>query len=731
MRGIRFAAVMVLACAAALLVHGERARACGGGGYFEADDLQDQLTFDVSFSDESNILLYRPWVAGFGQGAGCNNCDAASVLADWKSYLKETGVADKDWEHVLYQATASELSLLRQRAGGKKVTAPKGYDKSTVFTTTKSLDRLANAIAVVELARRVEPIASFEANDGADEHKRPSPESADVLADLKTAYKDHGKDAFLAQRYGFLIVRTMFYQRDWAGVVGFFDKNTSALTGPSANLHYRARYYLAGALRRNKDRARANLELARVHIGDRELAPNAAQDFRPKEDADWKEALRQAKDTKDKIALWRLVGLTSDGVAAAQEIVKLDPKSPLVALLVVRELAKAETGYNANNGIDTRALEALAQAVIDKNGDRAWLMELVLGHAAARKGDVAGARAHGAKANQGNPKDPRVANQVRADLAVALAMSWKIDPQHEDELAKTMSALATSYAALAPVREKIHTQLAEAYLKAGKLTDAELLKPGIVDSPSAAAKTWTGNKWADAQFIKDMLARIRRNTTDFDHFVIGSSSLTQDSVERDLAMNYLVNASFADAVTVLKNNPKLTVKLGSDPFAIRIRDCAPHEEKCDLKFKDTSWTTQTLTTHLADLQKTAAAGKSKDDVAAQAAIDIGIALYNASSWGTSGLVLEGTHQEVEFRDIEKWFKRGFDLAKSNEVKAHAAYYAAKAEYVVNLHDRVAYDSDVTPITWFAQLKKLDDTKYYKEVLKECTTFGRYVKATKH
>ena len=60
------------------------------------------------------------------------------------------------------------------------------------------------------------------------------------------------------------------------------------------------------------------------------------------EDADWRETLRLAQGAHEKAQLWRLVGVRQDGIVAAREIVKLDPRSPLIARLLVRELTRAE-----------------------------------------------------------------------------------------------------------------------------------------------------------------------------------------------------------------------------------------------------------------------------------------------------------------------------------------------------------------------------------------------------
>ncbi len=145
----------------------------------------------------------------------------------------------------------------------------------------------------------------------------------------------------MKQRYALQLQRVLFYRSDWAGVESLFDTSSATLLAPSKDLGFRARYYYAGALLKDNKRARANVELARIAADDPALAGVAMRDFQPMEDADWKKALALATTTRDKTALWRLVGIKADPLTAAREILKLDPKSDLAGLLVVRELNRS------------------------------------------------------------------------------------------------------------------------------------------------------------------------------------------------------------------------------------------------------------------------------------------------------------------------------------------------------------------------------------------------------
>src|SRR5262249_5596550 len=149
--------------------------------------------------------------------------------------------------------------------------------------------KLRAALGVIELAQRVEPFATFDTTVEVPEV---------VLADA-TARLDAASDAFIAQRYAFLVVRILFYCRHWPALVAFAEQHAAALAVPSSDLMWRTRYYLAGALARSDQRARANYELARVSANAPALAGLAAQDFKPMEETDWRATLALAKTPRE------------------------------------------------------------------------------------------------------------------------------------------------------------------------------------------------------------------------------------------------------------------------------------------------------------------------------------------------------------------------------------------------------------------------------------------------
>jgi hypothetical protein len=732
----RFASAALLAAAAAVGVVALRdqpAEACG----WSAPTIEELTTFDPAVAADPTpaSLAFDPFVGGFG--GACEDCGGQAMRADWDGWLAGAVPSD-DWQQLLFQASVPDLERIAGRigargrggpGGGKPAPLPLDLDPGR-WKLPAAKAKIVSALAYLAVARGSEQLAGYEASGAA-----PA-EIERLLASAQAGLKKT-KDPFLAQRYAFQIVRIRFYQRDWAGVVAFFDRNSARLARPSADLAWRARYYAAGALRRSGALARANVELARVHAGSPALAPAAAQDFQPMEDADWKAALRLARTPREQAQLWRLVGIKQDGVAAAQEIVKLEPTSDLLGLLLVREVARAEsTGRMWGDAADAAAvsarqkvyaaIEQLATTIAATRGaDRPWLMRLIAGHMAAQRGDVAAARRELAAAVAGRPGDVRVASQARASLALALASDVKLDAAREDELARAMAAIDPGYGRTWSVRAEVRRRLAAAYVKAGRAIDAEFLVPSFPEAGHGSLDA--AGKWADVAFLRELIARAGKTTTAFDRFLL-DSSYTRADLERELAMRQLLAGDFAAAQKTYASTAASSSRLGTDPFVTHIVDC--HD--CDhAAYGSAPWTHASFVARMAELARQAG---GKGDAAAQAALALGTGLYNLTWYGNARVILDGTRQATaDTRPAERWYRKAFELAVSRELKARAAFYAAKAELhglltAAKVDPYEGLEALPVPTTWYPIVKTFADTAYHREILAECGTYRRWAGA---
>ncbi len=732
------ALVIGLACAAGFTIQSDEAQACSGW----EPSISDMTTFDpgVLGDDTWGGLDYDPFNEGYG--GPCEDCARKAMLEDWHGFLKES-VTPADWEQVLFKATLADIFAIEKRLAGKSTTAPKGFETSSLWSTPAAAPQLYSAVEFVELLKRMEPSVQFEIYDN---RPRPTNPLVKELAAAQRGLKA-AKEPFLQQRYAFAVLRSLFYRHEWPAAVTFYDKTAATLSAPSEDLKWRSRFYVAGALRKDGRTARANLELARIHAGYYALSGAAILDFRPAEEADWKDALKQSKDPKDRAALWRMVGIKHDPMVAAQEIFKIDPRSSLIPLLVVRELSRVESlvGRTFSSQPDPKEVaaqnkafakvEALAlKLAVAPGTTKPYLYDLIAGHIAAKRGDLATARTRMQKAVAGAPGDKRVASQAKASLAVALVADWKLNAQNEDELAQLMHGIDPAFARMSSVSNEVRTKLAIAYAAANRMVDAEFLANAVTDTlddgnPELRAKIKA--RWETAPFLKEMIARTDKRTTEFDRFVLESSHV-KEALQQELAIRAVLDGDFTGAQKIFETTAAKSVLLHTDPFVIHPIDCHDCDhEKFGEKAK---WTHKNLVARLAELELTAKGG---GEAGAQAALAIGNALYNITYHGNARTFTEGTHQSTsDARLAERYYKRVYDSSGNRELKAKAAWLAAKAELGTLIHKaEVANPNDgidaglMVPKTWFPVFAKFANTKYYKEVLKDCGRFSSW--ATKH
>ena len=683
-------------------------------GYIETE-MTEVTTFDSSVTgDPTDMSLdYDPTTEGVG--ARCEPCEQRALRDDWNGYFAGQPSA-AEWEPVLLRASVVEINALEASLASGRAPAQLRPIFEIAQRQPKARKHISRALSYVKLAREVEGVASLSPDP-------PGPETPSLHARLRRAAAAAvaDKDAFLMQRYSFLRLRVTFYERRWDDVKRMVA-SMPELKAPSDDLAWRARHYLAGALRRSGDMAGSNLELARIYAGSKLLAGRAAADFHPQEDADWQAALRQAGDTQTRVLLWHMVGLYLDGLAAAQEIVKLEPTSKLLALLVVRELHKTEASRNLPDAQKANlALEKLVVTVAETPGaDRPWLMALVGGHLAAKRGDVAVARRRLGDAVAARPGDQKVRAQAHASLALALAHQGKTDRASLNELAQTMLTQDANFPNFFPVSSEVRSLAAASMARTGRVIDAEFLWTGAGKLPASA--------WQKPEFLKQMLARTKQKDSAFDRFVLRSSH-TRESLELEMGLYLLLHNQFAAAKPWLTRQAASTLELNADPFITHIKDCV----ECDSGTGQSDGKPWTLPAVIAQLNRLHVSANKTGDAAAQASLALGTGLYNLTLMGNTRSPARNTHQATyDTSAALHWYRRAYALAQDRELKAKAAFLAAKAERGTLIAKQFAtprgYADDLAiPKTWFPVVKTFADTAYHREVLAECGTYRAWLK----
>jgi hypothetical protein len=705
----RFLDLAAFALAIALAVSGPRTTlACSGGD----EGPEERTTFDPAVLGDGAeaALFWDPDTRSIGHGI-CETCAAAEMQGDWRAFFGP-GVPWADWSRILLSATLPDIEALIGAMKTPGARPPRGFEGSAIFRLAGvSRGHAIAALYFVGFARRVEPFAVGSPSLWDEPKVRPTP-----AVDSRTLLDAGGKALaraelpFLRQRYAFQLVRLRFYAHDWPGVVTFSQDNHSALESPAPSLKWRAQYYVAGALLKMNQRARANLTLARVHARWPALASVTAQDFQPMQQADWQQTLAQATSVQEKVELWRLVGLKLDALPAMEQIVALDPRSPRLALLAVREINRAEA-----TTADLAALERLCGTLADNPvTDRRWLFDLVAGHAAALRGEALEARRRLDRARAARPRDPLVAKQAAASLALALARTCgRPEAKCEDELARDIGQLDAGFSRWNTVRTRVRATLSAGYHARGRCVEAELFGAGAC-----------ANRWSEPRFVESMIARVSAPSGAFDRFMIEGAQYKRDDLRTELALLQFQRGDFKTARRQFREKGVGALPLGTDPFVIHILDC--HD--CDhTAYAKATWTRASFALRMIDLR---ARAERPGEEGAAAAFELGNGYYNITWFGNARSFLGDTHIKADINEAEKWYRRAFDAFPDREDKAQAAFMAAKSELArlippASLTQYDPPDRVPVPSTWFPIIREFSDTKYYGEILRECGHYRRW------
>ena len=700
----------------AALLCPQSARACGFDP--EEEEARSQDTFDRNLLSEERE---KPCTGEAEERCAgpCATRLREELLADWSRKLGPE-IPAEEWRVLLFETPLAGLNGLvteLELQASASAKPPASLASSSVRRAARTRrGELIAALTFVAFARRVEPLARLQGED--DWSEAPKPPTVDgsllVLQTEGDAALAQQTDPFLQQRYAFQLLRLRFYRRKWREVIAFHDRSAAVLAEPSQSLRALSLHYLAGALQRSGERARSSLALARIYASYPPLRAAAVSAFSPLEEKEWQETLALAT-TPEKVALYGLVGAHRDPFVALQKIAALEPRSDKLAPLLVRALERLE-----RRSEDARPFERLALGLARRTGtDRPWLFWLAAAHAAALRGALPATRAELQAARSLRPGDALVEAQAHRTLAVALAEGSKGDAALREELAFELGELAALSALPSSETPNALRAVRVRLARSGSEVEAELLQPAGRWRDRARAR------WKRPAFIEALLARVAHPLTAFDRFAVSTWREAQEEddlpLETELVLARLHHGEFAAAAEKSLAASANPLVLPCDPFAQTILD----RLECPLGAK-----AQTLGALAARLEALRALSQGTGDSAAEASLQLGAALYNLTRHGNARALLWRSHNPTgETGPALAWFARAFVQAHSRELKARAAFFAARCELAQLLAGQpaVSEEKDVPiPAVWFPVVRTFADTNYHREILAECGHYRRWV-----
>lgn len=675
----------------------------------------------------------------------------ATGLDEWRIYFGET-VDATAWADLMTKASDTELaSVLGGLRGEAEAAVPGKY--SSLIGTRDSV-RIRAATQYVIAARQVDQLAAADtrrswwspppAEEVAAVRARRSMLSVQAIAAIERELAAR-HDAFLRQRYAFQLVRVRFYGENREDCISAYEAHRPDLETDSS-VAWRARAYVAGAHYRAHRYAEANTMYARIFDEYPPLKRAAYWGFHPQEELDWQSALGLAGSVRAQTVLWQMLGIAHDGRRAMGEIYKIDPKSDLLPLLIVREVNRLEyesswlSSEPRTSGLrnEMQALRGFldkASAGGNVNSPEVW--EIAAAHLYALDGDTSAAGRLLDRARAHDNKNPIVLRQIRATGILAdVNSSGAIAQTSRAGLAESLDWLESEAVGEANIRmsamyRHVKQILATRHREAGDQVAAACL----VSGPSPIYGT---RENVDA--LISFLDRVDK--TPYERVLARALSCSRAQLVEIKAALALYGGDIQTAATEFSKVK--TAQLVADPFVADMSDCR-HCETGDL----TRWTysKSAFVTRMAALEREAVANPAR---AAECWFELGNAFYNITWYGNA----RGFYEDLlpmlhvrhdcrspssnEPRDeslpcraalpgqmerAESCYRKAFNASNDREFKTKAAFMAAKCQQNVYFNVRREGQPDFVAGEWSRTLcREYADTRYFAEILKECGYF---------
>lgn len=757
--------------------------ACAGGDW--EDGYESNFTPETFIGNKSYHPFFFSYLFYYGiyYDVEHNTRFNQNNVDDWQGYLGKN-VPQKALSYWLNEVPEYETGQLNDYLQGKRNNIGGEANAQKHAESLKIAGEKAQNFAVyLNLAKKCENFAALSPiNYWEYDPKTPKPDKSSykaVVAGLFAGF-EATQDPFLKQRYWFQIVRYYFYFEP-AQAIAFFDKHQAIFA--KNTIYWRSLAYVAGAYYKQKDYAKANYYYSRVFDADNQLKTVAHFSFHPQEESDWKKTLALCKNNDEKAALWQMLGIFyDDEIRSIKEIYALDPKSPKIDLLLTRMVNKIERKYDyessdeevedvldKNGDVDYMATEQKRQevyrakkakkvaadlqwiaAIADKdNTANPFLWNVTTGYLYFLSGNSAKVGLYYQKADKQLPTTNQILAKKQMRLLKLLAQIdglKKIEPKNENDLLADLQWLYAQEA----LDSTDHFRANEAQRWVKETLNGKY----AAQKDFVKAECWLSNTnfYTNPNNVGQLKAFLEKNgKTPYEQFCAQMSYISAEDIWEYQAVLDAFAEKIDDAVAKMQKAGKNgKIELLGNPFNGKIKDChdCDHEAIQKIKYAKLSF-----------LQKMAEMKQKLDkkDDPYNNALLLGNAYYNITHYGNAryfyeGKIIQGAYSPyaLDSNFVQmltdnslalKYYNIALQNAADNEQKAKCHYLIAKCErnkwYNENkfndISNEYAYYSDdnenaIDFVEWggFKALKKYADTKYYREVLKECGYFQKVV-----
>jgi len=683
-------------------------------------------------------------------------------INEWKQFFNGA-VADEDIEELLYKTSLPSLDSLLQHVKNRKKNLPSKL-KNNSLLSYKNPSAINDFLYYLGFAKRCEkynipPYYYWEV-------PKVDTSGSAILLKAGTDQWKRQKNSFIKQRYLFKLVHLNYNTQRFEKGIALFMENKAELTQKS--MLYRSLGYVAGSYYKLKNYAQANYLYSIIYDQYEKMRSTALQSFHPIEETDWNNSLALAQNSREKTVLWHMAGIyTNDPLRAMQEIYKIDQKSDLLDLLLVRAINIEEnkdlydTKSFIRNPQPNTTTSNLIKFVADVSEKRMvlkpWLWDIAAGYLHILSGNHVTSGKYLLQAENSCKNDKLALDQIHMCRIVSMIDTIKkLDDSIEENILNDLIWLKEKKEE--PLKTESLYQWAFQRLSYLYKSNNDVVKAEI------CLKNSYGYSYPSDEFFATLNNRTqmiqymdKKLKTRFDKFILGQYPFTKAHIIQLEAVALIYQNKFKEAITRFESCPgsdQLNGNLYGDPFIIHIKDCHDCDHEAPQKNK---YTTNSFAKRMIELEQLVITDKKN---AAQHLFDLANGYYNMTYYGNgraiASTIIDISHSEVGFESAldwkninftdqygaqhfqfyincskaEEYYLKALSASNDKEFKAQCYFMAAKCEQNKKFTEGVLPKDgiDFQAGKYFQLLKnEYSNTKYYSEIIKECGYFKTYTK----
>lgn len=728
--------------------------ACGGGDW---DSTEGSMFAPEIINQQKHVPFFRTleypfytssnynddgYYSGFGYDE--DNYISFNVInsEEWHAYFEEK-IPITTLSYWLYTASLNQIDSMIFNLKDK----PSNLNETSKTNSLKTFNLNAKAISFlyyVGFAKRNETFSvPKNENSWNTNLKNEIDNTISIEKQISGGQKFLLKtnDSFLKERYAYQLLRLYFYSEKYKETIDFYNKTIDVFKLENS-IKWRALSYVAGSYYRQKNYVQSNYIYSIIFDMYEPLKKSCYLSFHPLEKTEWETCLNGAKNNHEKEVLWQLLGLYTNDIKAMQEILKLNPKSELVELLLVRAVNIEEENidgfFNRNSTtesqthVDSTLLNFINNASANANNlnnpviwhlSAAYLNYISTNYITAdeqlkraehlcQNNKLLKSQYHLISALGKIKKTKTINEKVESDLLPDLKIIFAKKTKEESNL-RYLSAQAW-----------MRQSLASLFLINNDIEKAELVFPGCYFKNNAD----TLNLIQMVNYFNDS------KKSAFENLFLENTLLTKDNYLELLAIRYAQLDMLNNSSKTFKKMAESNKTLLGNPFTIHINDC--HD--CDHNaFQTKKYTCLSFIEKMQEMKETAI---KKPNEAAQNYFLIANGFYNMTYFGNARIfydnavdksIYEYEHKPVIEENCDlalKYYLLAKEKSTNKEFKAKCTFMAAKCEqnaFFMNPPDD--YEGDFKSGEYFNMLQKdYSTTKYYVEIIKECGYFKTYI-----